>query len=77
MSSEKIKKENSVDLKSPNIEDRQLIKRVMLSQELLPGIKFTKPDIEVAYLREEPMVIAIPERNLDKIIAMYNKFTQE
>lgn len=77
MSSENIKKENSVDLKSPNIEDRQLIKRVMLSQELLPGIKFTKPDIEVAYLQEEPMVIAIPEKYFDKIVNMYNKFTQE
>lgn len=77
MSSENIKKENSVDLKSPNIGDRQLIKRVMLSKELLPGIKFTKSDIKVAYLREEPMVIAIPEKYLDKIVKMYNKFTQE
>lgn len=77
MSSENIKKENSVYLKSPNIEDRQLIKKVMLNRELLSGIKFTKPDIKVAYLQEEPMVIAIPEKQLNKIVAMYNKFIQE
>lgn len=61
----------SSELRALDIEDCQLIKKVMLNKEKIPGIKYTKPNIDITHLREESIVIAIPNTQLDKIVSIY------
>ena len=74
----KDKNDKSVVLKAVDSEDKKMIRRIIVQGGICEddSLSYTKADFNKAFLKEQPMVMKVPKKQVDIIKKNYLEFLE-